>query len=118
MIEIHRAHIHWDKNRKAVLVSEFLSSEDRTANRTFASDTGASWSTWKDQTADRLVQNMVELAFELIALHGFPLPEVLQEFMKVREFRQAGSQSYYLARLFSFAESGQISEDLERWSGE
>ena len=115
MIPIHRAHFHWDTRTKQLEVHEFLTPEDRKANQ-LMSDTGASWVDWKDQPVERLVQDMTELALDLIVAKDFDAHQVIQEFLKVDEFRQAGGRSYYLARVFSRVEDGQPSENLDRWT--
>jgi hypothetical protein len=115
MIPIHRAHFHWDTDTKQIVVHEFLTAEDKQANQ-LMSDTGASWAHWKELPADRLVDEMCQLALDLIVAKNFDAQQVFKEFLKVDEFRRAGAKSFYLARVFSFVEDGQASENLDRWA--
>src|SRR5262245_45872842 len=63
---------------------------------------GAHYTQWQKMTDAQRVQLMLETAIDL-AMHGFPLPNVLKALATVKEFRALGSESYPMCRALTFA---------------
>ncbi|WP_338821545.1 hypothetical protein WDM22_24405 [Bradyrhizobium septentrionale] len=70
---------------------------------------GASYLQWKEMSDEQRTTLMLETAIDL-AMQGFDLTKILEEFAKVSEFKALGSQSYPMCRALTKALVGKTLE--------